>query len=169
MKTVFMSMPPLWRITNSERRRWTASFCSDMRTVIQNTTKMQCVMSTEFEDTTRGRQNRRTAVGNAELVVFLPFTGSWIGGVDYQIAQQNNIPTMVICSTRALHEGHVPRILLDDRNSRGVVTYSNRRNAVSRLREQLPTLRRRREPKRDTKATTAKRVKSTLRLLSRGA
>lgn len=175
MKRVYLCAPAPWQMHSSVKQRWTADFYADVCSVVTEVFgKAPCLPFTEFEDTGRGRQKRRTQVKDALLVLTVPLTGSWDGGADFQVAQQYEVPTMVLCATRAVNNDHVPRLLLEDKMNCGVATYSNRSNAMERLRTELHAFKannglRRREPKRDPKAATAERVRLHLHKMSRRA
>lgn len=138
MKRVFLCAPRPKEMVGTERQKWAEEFYDDLNWVVRDLFGHDMHLPFwDFPETARGRRNRDAAVKNARLVIAVPLNGTWDGGADIRIAEENGVPIIVLCATRCFNNGHVPQMLLAAQNQHGTVTYSSRKNAYARLRDAL--------------------------------
>ena len=76
------------------------------------------------------------------LLVVLALSPSWEGGIEIEIARQNNVPVWLLCPRRKLHGHKIHRLLRGNPAVKETIVYGSRKDALYELREKILELER---------------------------
>lgn len=82
---------------------------------------------------------RKQVCENTSLLLVVAIAPSWGGGIEVEMANQNNIPVIILCEQEKLEQRKVSRLLRGNPAVIQIISYSNENDAFSKLEQALRT------------------------------
>ena len=80
---------------------------------------------------------RRQLIENTSMLLVVTITPSWGGGIEVEIANQNNIPVVLLCEKEQLEAKRISRLLRGNPAIKATIVYGSEEEALDKLRAEL--------------------------------
>jgi hypothetical protein len=83
------------------------------------------------------RAEREQVCNRTSLVIVAAIAPSWGGGIEVEMANQNNVPVIILCEEEKLKNRKISRLLRGNPAVRDVMTYSTNEEALEKIKDYL--------------------------------
>jgi hypothetical protein len=98
------------------------------------------IKSPQFTPAEVDTAERDQVCNKTSVLIVVAIAPSWGGGIEVEMARQNNVPVVLLCEKKKLRKRKISRLLRGNSAIRAEIDYTTYDEALSKLRDELSKL-----------------------------